>query len=392
MSTSPAKPFEHTVAAVTSRGGWARGVFAVPRRRTGAGFAVEVVRNFALSVAVFGAESLLSILRVEFSGSLTSGLGRFSDVSGRCFRSRGSSCLPGISDRDFCWTVLEPATLGVVYGAARYRQGGSVLGSPGEIVSDAFPYLCYSWSRYEFDPTGGTGVFTVPSEIEVFVFGCCCCWLGARQGRHELEPYPRSRARGTPTAEEIENAFPPEFWNIFLSKKTRKMLKYLKDIPGIKWQGPLNPEVQSDDKPMPPIKKFNTSVKSRCRIIRVKKNKKFVEPAQPQHKKRPIEEHIDSMEEYKQVEREPLMIHDFIFKAIEEAKKDSNKREILVEECKEKGEPFGERLAESSPPNVTMKKLSFLLATLGNKKGTLEKFITNGRNKRNDTLQLSQGE
>nr|CAD1836495.1 unnamed protein product [Ananas comosus var. bracteatus] len=43
--------------------------------------------------------------------------------------------------RSFCWTVLEPATLGVVYGAARYRQGGSVLGSPGEIVSDAFPYL-----------------------------------------------------------------------------------------------------------------------------------------------------------------------------------------------------------------------------------------------------------
>nr|CAD1842649.1 unnamed protein product [Ananas comosus var. bracteatus] len=43
--------------------------------------------------------------------------------------------------RSFCWTVLEPATLGVVYGAARYRLGGSVLGSPGEIVSDAFPYL-----------------------------------------------------------------------------------------------------------------------------------------------------------------------------------------------------------------------------------------------------------
>nr|CAD1827465.1 unnamed protein product [Ananas comosus var. bracteatus] len=43
--------------------------------------------------------------------------------------------------RSFCWTVLEPATLGVVYGAARYRQGGSVLDSPGEIVSNAFPYL-----------------------------------------------------------------------------------------------------------------------------------------------------------------------------------------------------------------------------------------------------------
>nr|CAD1830224.1 unnamed protein product [Ananas comosus var. bracteatus] len=43
--------------------------------------------------------------------------------------------------RSFCWTVLEPATLGVVYGAARYRQGGFVLGSPGEIVSDVFPYL-----------------------------------------------------------------------------------------------------------------------------------------------------------------------------------------------------------------------------------------------------------
>nr|CAD1839720.1 unnamed protein product [Ananas comosus var. bracteatus] len=43
--------------------------------------------------------------------------------------------------RSFCWTVLEPATLGVVYGTARYRQGGSVLGSPGEMVSDAFPYL-----------------------------------------------------------------------------------------------------------------------------------------------------------------------------------------------------------------------------------------------------------
>nr|CAD1831523.1 unnamed protein product [Ananas comosus var. bracteatus] len=130
---------------------------------------------------------LLAGFGKEFSGSLTSGLGRFSDVSAGCSAAGGSSVLPGINDRgcsgllgavgvdacesgmnlteilvnslgrahechsgmrfqcdecrSFCWTVLEPATLGVVYGAARYRQGGSVLGSPGEMVSDAFPYL-----------------------------------------------------------------------------------------------------------------------------------------------------------------------------------------------------------------------------------------------------------
>nr|CAD1834965.1 unnamed protein product [Ananas comosus var. bracteatus] len=40
------------------------------------------------------------ILRVEFGESLTSGLGRFSDVSAGCSAAEGSSVLPGISERE----------------------------------------------------------------------------------------------------------------------------------------------------------------------------------------------------------------------------------------------------------------------------------------------------
>nr|CAD1840691.1 unnamed protein product [Ananas comosus var. bracteatus] len=44
---------------------------------------------------------------------------------------------------------------------------------------------------------------------------------------------------------EEEDTPPPEFWNIFLSKKTHKMLKYLNTVPGITWRSPLHPEVQT---------------------------------------------------------------------------------------------------------------------------------------------------
>nr|CAD1840738.1 unnamed protein product [Ananas comosus var. bracteatus] len=94
--------------------------------------------------------------------------------------------------RSFCWTVLEPATLGVVYGAARYRQGGSVLGSPGEIVSDAFPYLLVSDSggapllltddgaaaaATELAPLDSTSIWKQMKEIALFAGPATGLWI-----------------------------------------------------------------------------------------------------------------------------------------------------------------------------------------------------------------------
>nr|CAD1838502.1 unnamed protein product [Ananas comosus var. bracteatus] len=101
---------------------------------------------------------------------------------------------------------------------------------------------------------------------------------------------------------------PPEFWNIFLSKKTHKMLKYLNTVLGITWRSLLHPEVQTSSSEIahspPTLEKRKTILKEKVRI--------FMKPAQPEHKK------LDEIP--------AVTIQDFIEKALEDVE---SKKEVL---------------------------------------------------------------
>nr|CAD1818062.1 unnamed protein product [Ananas comosus var. bracteatus] len=101
---------------------------------------------------------------------------------------------------------------------------------------------------------------------------------------------------------------PPEFWNIFLSKKTHKMLKYLNIVPDITWRSPLHPEVQtssSEIAPNHPSEKRKASLKKRVR-----------KPAQPE----------------KRDETSPVTIRGFIVKAQEDVESKKKSQETKTDE------------------------------------------------------------
>nr|CAD1837558.1 unnamed protein product [Ananas comosus var. bracteatus] len=108
--------------------------------------------------------------------------------------------------------------------------------------------------------------------------------------------------------DEEENTPPPEYWNIFLSKKTHKMLKYLKTIPEVTWRNPLHPEVQTSLSEIAPnhhAEKRKTSLKKKVR-----------KPSQLE----------------KRGEMPPVTIRDFIVKALEDAESKKGPQETENEE------------------------------------------------------------
>ncbi|KAH7667059.1 Retrotransposon gag domain-containing protein [Dioscorea alata] len=86
---------------------------------------------------------------------------------------------------------------------------------------------------------------------------------------------------------------PEELWEVFISKKSKKMLKKLGKLPGIKWR---NVEKPPEGLPIKQTKKKN------------KKKKQKREHSK--HKKSIIEEYIDSLEEYEHKERVLITLKD----------------------------------------------------------------------------------
>lgn len=75
-----------------------------------------------------------------------------------------------------------------------------------------------------------------------------------------------------------------QLWEMVISKKTKKLLKRLAAMPGIKWKKAVTPPVLPLPKPQ----------------VRKRRGRKSVpvEPAQLKHKKSALEEYIDSLDEW----------------------------------------------------------------------------------------------
>ncbi|KAH7688681.1 Retrotransposon gag domain-containing protein [Dioscorea alata] len=118
---------------------------------------------------------------------------------------------------------------------------------------------------------------------------------------------------------------PKSLWEIFISKKSRKMLKKLGELPGIKWRRAQEP----DEKPKQKAKK-NKKIKNK------EKKQKQIKPAEFHHKKSIIEEYIDSLEDYQQKERALITLGDYFPGEVKELLSDldeSQDEEPMVETC-----------------------------------------------------------
>ncbi|KAH7655809.1 Retrotransposon gag domain-containing protein [Dioscorea alata] len=123
------------------------------------------------------------------------------------------------------------------------------------------------------------------------------------------------------TEDDKPSAVPEELWEVFISKRSMKMLKRLAELPGISWK-------RSQEPPKGPLKKQSK-----------KKNKKK-KREQSKRKKSIIEEYLETLDEYEQKERVLITLKDYFPEEVKEllgelAKEiDEDDEDVQVETCR----------------------------------------------------------
>ncbi|KAH7673935.1 hypothetical protein IHE45_08G039000 [Dioscorea alata] len=123
------------------------------------------------------------------------------------------------------------------------------------------------------------------------------------------------------TEDDKFSSIPEELWEVFISKRSMKMLKRLAKLPGISWK-------RSQEPPKGPQTKQSK-----------KKNKKK-RREQSKCKKSIIEEYIETLDEYEQKERVLITLKDYFPEEVKEllgelAKEvDENDEDVQVETCR----------------------------------------------------------
>ncbi|KAH7690287.1 hypothetical protein IHE45_02G037700 [Dioscorea alata] len=124
------------------------------------------------------------------------------------------------------------------------------------------------------------------------------------------------------TEDDKLSSIPEELWEVFISKRSMKMLKRLAELPGISWK-------RSQEPPKGPQQTKQSK----------KKNKKK-KREQSKRKKSIIEEYIETLDEYEQKERVLITLKDYFPDEVKEllgelAKEvDENDEDVQVETCR----------------------------------------------------------
>ncbi|KAL0922595.1 hypothetical protein M5K25_006591 [Dendrobium thyrsiflorum] len=105
-----------------------------------------------------------------------------------------------------------------------------------------------------------------------------------------------------------------EQWETAVSKKTTKMLKQLKGVPGVKWKSPTEPMLNLKGLPkvQASFSKQRPSQASSSKPKKVKSSKKKTKLKKPKEKKTITQKVIDSLDEYYQTVRQPIKLADFM--------------------------------------------------------------------------------
>ncbi|KAL0928303.1 hypothetical protein M5K25_000176 [Dendrobium thyrsiflorum] len=128
-----------------------------------------------------------------------------------------------------------------------------------------------------------------------------------------------------------------EQWETAVSKKTTKMLKQLKGVPGVKWKSPTEPMLNLKGLP-----KVQASSSKQClnqagssKPKKVKSSKKKTKLKKPKEKKTITQRVIDSLDEYYQTVRQPIKLADFMSELkVGEAEENGDADSLPTEVCR----------------------------------------------------------
>ncbi|KAL0910728.1 hypothetical protein M5K25_018811 [Dendrobium thyrsiflorum] len=120
-----------------------------------------------------------------------------------------------------------------------------------------------------------------------------------------------------PPVDERKNDKKPvqeEQWETAISKKTTKMLKQLKGVPGMKWKSPTEPMLNLKGLPkvQTSISKQHLSQASSLNSAKVKSAKRKTKLKKPREKKTATQRVIDRLDEYYQTVRQPIKLAYFM--------------------------------------------------------------------------------
>ncbi|KAL0919607.1 hypothetical protein M5K25_011713 [Dendrobium thyrsiflorum] len=105
-----------------------------------------------------------------------------------------------------------------------------------------------------------------------------------------------------------------EQWETAVSKKTTKMLKQLKGVPGVKWKSPTEPMLNLKELPkvQASSSKQHPNQANSSKPKKVKSSKKKTKLKKPKEKKTITQKVIDSLDEYYQTVRQLIKLADFM--------------------------------------------------------------------------------